>query len=122
MVRDRIDLEERERGHATSARPQGASGEGERNGARRPGDPSLLATEARIKAEDRAAGSEHPDRTGTDGKRSTLNGERRRDPSRQRLDALARLLDHRLKRAQGAAGTTNGAAGGTSKGVEDEAS
>jgi hypothetical protein len=42
--------------------------------------------------------------------------------SRQRLDALARLLDHRLKRAQGAAGTMNGAAGGTSQGVEDEAS
>jgi hypothetical protein len=30
--------------------------------------------------------------------------------SRQRLDALARLLDHRLKRSQGAAGASRGAA------------
>jgi hypothetical protein len=40
---------------------------------------------------------------------------------RQRLDALARLLDHRLKQAQGAAETTGGAGKGPSTGVEEDA-
>jgi hypothetical protein len=39
---------------------------------------------------------------------------------RQRLDALARLLDHRLKQAQGAAETSRGAGKGPNTGVEDD--
>jgi len=41
------------------------------------------------------------------------------DP-RQRLDALARLLDDRIKRAQGAAGTWSGAGSGPNADVDDE--
>jgi hypothetical protein len=39
---------------------------------------------------------------------------------RQRLDALARLLDHRLKQVEGAAGTCSGVPSGRSKGMQDE--
>jgi hypothetical protein len=40
--------------------------------------------------------------------------------SRQRLDALARLLEHRLKQAQGPAETSSGAGQGPNTGVEDD--
>jgi hypothetical protein len=39
---------------------------------------------------------------------------------RQRLDALARLLDHRLKQAEGAAGVSRDTTGGRDKGMRDE--
>jgi hypothetical protein len=39
---------------------------------------------------------------------------------RQRLDALARLLDHRLRQAQGEAATRTGAGNGRDTGLEDE--
>jgi hypothetical protein len=39
---------------------------------------------------------------------------------RQRLDALARLLDHRLKQAQEAAAPSGGAGNGLCNGVEDD--
>jgi hypothetical protein len=39
---------------------------------------------------------------------------------RQRLDALARLLDHRVKQAQGTAETSDGARKGPNDGVEDD--
>jgi len=39
---------------------------------------------------------------------------------RQRLDALARLLDHRLKQAQEAAAPSGGAGNGRNTGVEDD--
>jgi hypothetical protein len=39
---------------------------------------------------------------------------------RQRLDALARLLDHRLKQAQGTAETSGGTGKGTNTGADDD--
>jgi hypothetical protein len=39
---------------------------------------------------------------------------------RQRLDALARLLDHRLKQAQGTAETNGGTGKGTNTGADDD--
>jgi hypothetical protein len=39
---------------------------------------------------------------------------------RERLDALARLLDHRLKLAEGAAGVSRDATGGRGEGMRDE--
>jgi hypothetical protein len=43
-----------------------------------------------------------------------------RSNPRQRLDALARLLDHRLKQAQGTAETSSGAGKGPNASVEDD--